>query len=175
MTADVRVATPTHAAEFLWTSRKALQESVAELVNRLRNVVDGIIGKNETELSQLGKILNLLSPEFSVILEEDRSSNCLKMLQKNYLNLIDFLYKECDSLTKSMHILMSNIYYNNKFDFEKNYIHFSELNPEKPLDRGYAIVYSEEGCIVKSKKQAAMLKSLLLRFNDGMINVKMNK
>ncbi|MCR5563788.1 MAG: exodeoxyribonuclease VII large subunit [Desulfovibrio sp.] len=175
MTADVRVATPTHAAEFLWTSRKALQESVAELVNRLRNVVDGIIGKNETELSQLGKILNLLSPENSVILEEDRYSNCLKMLQKNYLNLIDSFCTECDSLTKSMHILMSNIYYNNKFDFEKKYIHFSELNPEKPLDRGYAIVYSEEGCIVKSKKQAAMLKSLLLRFNDGMINVKMNK
>lgn len=175
MTADVRVATPTHAAEWLLTSRKVFNESLLELENKLRKIIDGILVKNEVELSQLCKILNLLSPKNAVISEKNKRNTYLAMLRKNFANLIYSSCIECDILTKNMHSLINNIYSENKYDFDKKYIKFLELNPEKPLNRGYAIVYSEDGDVVKSKKQATVLKTLLIQFNDGNISVKTNQ
>ena len=43
------------------------------------------------------------------------------------------------------------------------------INPLKVLERGYALVYDEEGKIVSSAKSARRLRKMQIQFSDGII------
>ncbi len=61
--ADLRVATPSHAAQMLWTDRDTLRQAVDRLELDLSRAYLELVGGHEQELLQLRRALAWLSPE----------------------------------------------------------------------------------------------------------------
>lgn len=63
MVADLRGATPSHAAQLLWTPRRELWQRLDELVVALSRLQKGRTNSLENILNQKARLLELLSPE----------------------------------------------------------------------------------------------------------------
>ncbi len=83
LTADVRAATPSHAAQLLWPLRRELMQAVDDLDIRLARAMKNIIGLASERLAQKSSSLALLSPCGRLRRLKEKNEELSSRLHKN--------------------------------------------------------------------------------------------
>ncbi|TVQ99047.1 MAG: exodeoxyribonuclease VII large subunit [Desulfovibrionales bacterium] len=166
LTADVRAATPSHAAQLLWPERRELAQAVDELENRLLVATRALLRRKEDLLTGQTKALSWLSPRVRVLravdqlerLERDLARCGLAMLQQRRSALLQTqtnLNRTLDGrvwsawqtrLDQCVQPLLAfgrQALLRREHELAKLETAMNNLNPERPLEKGFCLVQSE--------------------------------
>lgn len=148
--ADTRAATPTAAAEIITPDLRELLEELADIREYLRSSVAGTVQKAREKLDMLRSHRALTQPQSRIQEERER----LKELEKR-------LYSHTkNDLAKKQQALKS---------FQKQ---LRALDPERVLERGYAILLDPRSKVLSSASAAASHSELTVKMHDGTLEVR---
>ena len=146
--ADLRVPTPSAAAELVTSDRENVSRHLGQLENTVKRTVEYALAQSRAALNNM--LYRLREPE--------------RMLA-NYLQHID----ELDS---AIDFSVRNFMHTNLLAVEKLSVKLDAMNPEKMLNNGYVFVAeTATGKPVKTSKKAPGTR-LDLTFSDGVLKVK---
>ena len=145
--ADRRAATPTAGAEISSISIDEINEFLLQSKKKLDRVISEQISGETLQLEHLKKELEYYNP-----------SNTISSLREN----LELLKKNLDDK-------ISVIFNNNKQLLEFKRQALGIINPESVLQRGYSIVYDENGEILNSVENIKEEDSLKIRLFDGTV------
>ncbi len=172
MTADVRAATPSHAAQILWPEREDLMQYVDGLELALSDALYDKIDSCAKNLQMREQALQWLSPLRIWQRQEDRLKNCHErlvhcgqnILEKNNAklqNYIDILPDAHMRYTQNVHNLI-----------ESYSLRLKAVSPIAPLERGYALLRSEQGQVLSSVNDVELNQCVNMTLLDGQILAK---
>ncbi len=141
--ADMRAATPTAAAELACMDINSLKNQLASLQNKFTRQI-------EFTLNQLAQKLDFLARRLVSPLQRLES----KAIQINQLkNRMDIaLQRRLQTLQQHVLRLKNSL---------------EQLNPNAVLARGYALVQTEKGEVVRSTSQIKLTDTIQIRFSEG--------
>ena len=220
MTADLRAATPSHAAQLLWPARSELWKSLDEAGAALLRGAQRGVSRVESQLREYERILQWRSPaqqhsRLSVQLEHlaamffgaafrwlaDKRSAWERLESRRraaltpdgiqaLLTRLDWLNKALDAamarhgdraehelallqerLPKAAHALADAAAHRH----EKLHMALESFNPLAPLSRGYALVRTMKGRLLRSVKQAEPGQEVEIRTSDGYLSAEIRR
>jgi len=148
--ADKYVSTPTGAAELAVPDQSELLENLKQT----KNYID--------------QILNDKINSYSIRLKDLSNNKCLKDIAYNYDKNIEKLMnyrKYLDNYLKNKFLNLDSLVKSKTEIIET-------LNPKKLLEKGYSIVYNDEGLIINSTKSVKDNQKLKIQMSDGIIQTK---
>jgi exodeoxyribonuclease VII large subunit len=151
--ADVRAATPSHAAEMIVPNLKELQ---AGLVQIMRHIVREISFKKDFYREKLTRF------QRSPILLNPR-------------NLVYQKIQHFDFLVEKFNGLMKRKYENARADYEKAISNLALVNPKAILSRGYSIVETKNRTIVRDSKQVQVQEDVTIHLHQGNLECRILK
>ncbi len=146
--ADLRAATPSNAAELAVPDREALYQMLDSCSASLSTSLTRQLTASRQQLKMLSSRPALQSPDFYI---QQQSKN-LKLL----CNRLDSLQK--------------NILHQSRQRFLSQAAKLDALSPLKVLTRGYAMVQTGEGSVVRSVRDISVGEDLDIRFSDGAVS-----
>ena len=189
---DLRVPTPTAAAELITEFNFQLQDRFNEIrldlerdilqkTENLKLLIENKIAKLKNPLTKLREISQSLD-NIDLRLHQNQ-----KLIIANYKNTINLLLKDINSYSPAKKLLDLNrqlVLFNDvlqkgissKFKtFNNQLIEFSKnldiLNPLSILDRGYAIVTNDNGKAIKNSSEVSKGDLLKARLSKGTLEV----
>lgn len=190
---DLRAPTPTAAAEIASNGYYNLNEKLQTFKNDLHDNISSLITNKKyivnTKKAELKNPLTNLKEKIQKI---DNIDLRLLQAQKNFLkekalilnNLSGFLNElNPKKNIKELHLMLLNIkskielHTLSKLKFSKSYLtklesNIKALDPLSILERGYSIVETEDGKIVKNSREIKAGQKLSTRFATGSASVK---
>ncbi|MDR1124902.1 MAG: exodeoxyribonuclease VII large subunit [Deltaproteobacteria bacterium] len=171
LVADLRAATPSHAAQLLWPERRELAQRVDELEMRLQAAVQAQLGRFEKKLAAREQILRLLSP----LNRLEKAALALESLTRRLtaavpasLDKKERGFRGClASLERAMPQRLDLV----GRSLENFSLRLAGLDPQLPLRRGYALVKKADGGILRSSVEASPGDGLELCLVDGTVPV----
>ncbi|MDL2307096.1 exodeoxyribonuclease VII large subunit [Desulfovibrio sp. OttesenSCG-928-C06] len=169
--ADKRAATPSHAAQMLWVERRELVQLVDELEQGLGALLEHRLNRAESALGGLERVLGLLSPAGRL----ERSAVELDNLVGRFSRTLPQRLAKAEGAFDSVwHRLLGGLPQglearSHRLDILAERL--SGLNPELPLQRGYAFVKRSDGSILRSSAEAMAGEMLALHLVDGQVPV----
>ena len=149
--ADLRVPTPSAAAELVTSDRENVARHLGQLENTVKRSVEYAVSKSKSALSNM--IYRLREPE--------------RMLS-NFRQHLD----ELDSL---LDFSVRNFLHSRQLAVEKMSVKLDAMNPAKMLDNGYVFVSeSATGTPVNTSRKSPGTR-LNLTFSDGVMQVKVER
>ncbi len=145
--ADVRAATPTAAAEQAVPDRAELREQFLTVASLLESAWQQRYNTERSLLQDTGRRLELQSPSWRVRNDRQRLDELQSQLGRNERHRLEILRGNTWSLHKRL----------------------TSLSPQAVLQRGYAIVRTGEGELVKSVQQVQKNDMLDIHVTDGVI------
>lgn len=171
LVADMRAATPTHAAQLLWLERRELAQRVDELEMALRSLLDMRLARCETALGGQEKILRLLSPAGRL----ERGESALRELMRRLLRAgpqtLELAERKLGALARDLARGLPARLESREHRLALFAGRLEGLDPEQPLRRGYAFVKRGDGSILRSRNQASDGERLDLYLVDGVVPV----
>ncbi len=167
--ADYRAATPTHAAQVLFSEKEELAKTLSIKKESLQKSIMNIFAKKKYSLQKESEMLANLNPKKNI---------------EHLFRLVPQWKKQLDLLLKTKIILAKNalIQCDTKLRAQKFEIvgqkqqelalyatKLAGLNPKKPLEKGYAYIKRENGQILKSINDVEKDEILLLHLLDGTV------
>lgn len=146
--ADLRAPTPTAAAELATPHQDDLRSDLFEVAQRLRFTARSALAAPRWQLADLEKRLALRSPRARVRSDRQR--------------LDDLLHRIAIGTQHNLQLKQARL-----AGFEQR---LAALNPEAVLARGYAVVRSPGGVLVKSVRQVSPGDPLKVLVSDGEFN-----
>lgn len=194
MTADVRAATPTHAAQLLWQERGVLMQAVDEYEMRLTRSWQQAMEKREAHVAALTKGLSWLSPEKRIDRWEGAFTDLGLRMQRAWgqyaERLDDALYRitmraaaACgpDALQdrfRTTEVLFERLrrageqqLQKQEHLVERTTLQLEGLNPHLPLERGYSLVRLQDGTFLRSAGSVRKGDRLDVVVQDGSVQV----
>ena len=189
---DIRVPTPTAAAELITEFNFQLQDRFSEIeLNLERNIVQKIENLKLHIDNKKAKLKNPLTKLREISQSIDNVDLRLHQNQKliiaNYKNAINLLSKGINSFSPEKKLIDLNkqvvvfndvlkkiistkfkLFNNQLIELNKN---LDILNPLSILDRGYAIVTNDSGKAIKSSKEVSRGELLKARLSKGTLEV----
>ena len=189
---DIRVPTPTAAAELITEFNFQLQDRFSEIeLNLERNILQKIENLKLHIDNKKAKLKNPLTKLREISQSIDNVDLRLHQNQKliiaNYKNAIDLLSKGINSFSPEKKLIDLNkqvvlfndvlkkiistkfkLFNNQLIELNKN---LDILNPLSILDRGYAIVTNDSGKAIKSSKEVSRGELLKARLSKGTLEV----
>ena len=189
---DIRVPTPTAAAELITEFNFQLQDRFSEIeLNLERNILQRIENLKLHIDNKKAKLKNPLTKLREISQSIDNVDLRLHQNQKliiaNYKNAIDLLSKGINSFSPEKKLIDLNkqvvvfsdvlkkiistkfkLFNNQLTELNKN---LDILNPLSILDRGYAIVTNDSGKAIKSSKEVSRGELLKARLSKGTLEV----
>lgn len=172
MTADVRAATPSHAATLLWTSKRDMEQEVDELEMRLQQAFTRILNSSNDRVASLCRTLHWFSPEQRLQRNEEQCA----VLQKRLVAGLDKVISQGEY---ALHLagqrlpdLIAKMADYHEFALDKLETRLCAHDPYAPMRRGYALVQTPEGEFVRSVSQTHLGQDIDLVLNDGVLGVK---
>lgn len=144
--ADVRAATPSHAAELIVPDRSEARQELDELKMELKNAA---LSALDDRINELKTLSGRLSPVLLVKKMDERLKNIGNIRKNLTIKVLSSIRQRQDALN----LIKGNL---------------EAVNPEKVLKRGYAMVYAEKQ-LVTSITQAKIEENLSVRVSDGTI------
>ena len=145
--ADLRAATPSNAAELAVPDQEALRQHMDNLLSVMTTALARQLKTNRQHLKMLSDSPVLQSP-FDYINQREKS---LKLLENRLLSAQNQI-----------------IHFHNR-SFLSNAAKLDALSPLKVLTRGYAMVQSENGQVVRSVNQVTTGENIHIRVSDGSV------
>lgn len=150
---DLRAATPTAAAELATPERSELEKNLDAYSSRIVYALDGRIEAYRQLLTRLENHFNLLSPQARIRSSRQRVDDLNRQNFRQTQHLLQLNRARLDSAAQRLAV----------------------LNPAAILERGYAIVRSQEGLIIHSTHQVNPGESLEILVSDGQFDVKVQQ
>ncbi len=148
--ADLRVATPSHAAQALWPLRETLMQRVDELSARLAGAYLKLLRERADQLSSLQQGLSWFSPLKRLDRDEKQLQSLLKRLNRAAGQRMDQAGQRLELLLAKLH----------------------GLDPDKPLERGYSLLLHPDGSLVASVDELHAHDLVDIRLHDGNVAAK---
>ncbi len=145
--ADLRAATPSNGAELAVPDRDALRQAMDSMLCAMTTVLARQLKTYRQHLKMLSDSPVLQSP-FDYIKQRDKS---LRLLENRLLSAQNQI-----------------IHFHNR-SYLTNTAKLDALSPLKVLTRGYAMMQSEEGQVVRSVKQLTPGDKVRIRVSDGSV------
>lgn len=173
MTADLRAATPSHAAQLLWPLRSELWQRLDQLQINLDRSLEISLHAATRELQRLTSLLQLLSPAKKLARDERELHLARARLKREMLHFLDVKTGEyrlvsrqlpgreqmlssiadrgekCALLMEAVQVGTENLQRRLEARASALATALSALDPARPLTRGYAILYDQKGHLPK--------------------------
>ncbi len=167
LVADVRAATPTNAAEI---ATPDFAELLADLAHTEARITTGLRHFMVLQRHLLDTVINRLrhaleEPVRQVDTLKERLFYQLKQRERTFWKHQTDIQRGAQVLQASKNLIIS-LTQQQIMVLESK---LGSLNPEAVLTRGYSIVTSVDGVIVKSTKQVALQDQLAVQLSDGTI------
>ena len=193
---DMRVPTPTAAAELvtefiyqlddkLKNYKTRLYETIENIFENIKQVIDlnnsklknPIILLREKSQRLDNMDLRLQQNQKSIILNKSNQINILVSLLKNTnpLSRLNLINEKISNSLNNMNKGVKEKLKAGHNNLEKLYKNIKILNPLSILDRGYAIITNHKGVALKSSKQVNNRENLKARLSKGSIEVEVKK
>lgn len=193
--ADLRVATPSHAAQALWSRRDSLAQRVDELSERLLGGYQQLLRELGDELAGLTRGLSWFSPlkRLTRLAESfARETVSLHRAGERFLSakgellirerealgralgpeVMDRRSEELSRLGLRLHSAMSRRLDQAGQRLELAGVRLTGLNPELPLQRGYSLMLDAQGRVVTSVAGLAAEDRVDIRVSDGAVHAR---
>ena len=219
MVADLRAATPSHAAQLLWPERQWYMQLVDDLEIHFASTMLRKLGEYEQKLSTVSQALHWLSPERGLARMDVRLEGlCHRLgaamersLAKSDLllsrldatlrrhiagNRLDLQLVELNSLTLRLQQGRSTFMQQNRqllelsesrltssfacrldhlsYELKQAELKLAVLNPEIPLNKGYACALATDGHFIRSVRELEPGMSLIVQLRDGKVDTRVN-
>lgn len=194
MTADMRAATPSHAAQLLWPSRTTLMQQVDSVENALQDAMENALERAAERLQAHERALGWLSPVRALGRLEDNFTAKRERLELAMTRFMDGQQLKLQHLTgrmvaafgpeKTRHKADTLAQYSQRLQWamdaavqkcsarlEQHAVSLEALSPLAPLERGYALLCDARGQVVRSVDAASVGDSLDVRLVDGSLTV----
>ena len=146
--ADLRAATPSNAAELAVPDQAALRQSLDSITNAMATALQRQLKAYKQQLNLLAASPSLQSPESYL----QQRKNSLQLLQERF-------FAAQNQIINRHH--QKFLTYAAKLD---------ALSPLKVLTRGYAMVQTEQGSVVRSVQQLNENQSIHITLHDGTVD-----
>lgn len=170
LTADMRAATPSHAAQLLWPLRSDLWQRLDELSLSLGRPLRYRLESGERSLEQLSQRLEWHSPVQKLARFEQQITDLALRMTRSFALLLErkqLLYR---GLADKFNIGADKMLTAKNRVLEQLEQKLRALNPAAPLSRGYAWLYNSAGPIT-SVNQLASGDSLRAMLPDGVLEL----
>ena len=212
MVADLRAATPSHAAQLLWPERQWYAQLVDDLEANLLEAAERRLSQADQRLDTLGRALAWLSPErglarleerfgtlarrldFALEQKLERTDARLRFLEAGMSRyaesrVLDTRLEQTAALTRRLRqaqaLRLEQIggrldtassrleeRFARQFEglerqLERHDLRLRGLDPEGPLERGYAYAFTADGHFVRSIRDVQPGASLTVKIRDG--------
>lgn len=194
MTADVRAATPTHAAQLLWPERRELAQRVDELEMALTRGMERRFARLDEQLGALVRGLAWLSPERALARLDERFADAAARLGRAWdalalrdaarLDAADAALarrlgpetwerreRAVDALEARLHWAGERAVTGREHELERHALRLDALDPLRPLERGYSLVRRSDGGFLRSVGEVAPGDALSVLVRDGEVDV----
>jgi len=151
--ADVRAATPTAAAEIVAPDIRELMGELYDLRRRLKSSVENRVLVARARLERLSGSRVLSHPQERLQREQETVSRLQQRLLTTTQSRFQLEKRRLDS-------------YN---------LQLRALDPQRVLERGYAILSQENGSVLSSAQQAQPQQLLTAQLHDGSLQVRVEK
>jgi len=151
--ADVRAATPSHAAELAVPDCRELKIRIDNMFSSIRNSINFTLSDYRSLLNGYSKSKVLTNP--------------LSMFDEKKMSLIsatERLYSSMDRKNKDL-----------RAGIQRVSAQLTALNPLAVLSRGYGAVFNEVGDVVKGVYNLKKGDNVIVKLSDGNINAKVQK
>ncbi|MBS3780468.1 MAG: exodeoxyribonuclease VII large subunit [Desulfovermiculus sp.] len=177
LVADLRAATPSHAAQLLWPERSGFIQAIDDLETRLFSTWKARLDREEYTVQALHRALGWLSPKRNLLRMQERLLSLSKNLHRLGLGLTrskeDALLqagkilmrrgtdphwqREEDRITlleSKLQTMIHSLVRDKEHQFQDLQTSLSGLDPYRPLRRGYSLVRLESnGAILRRSEQ----------------------
>ena len=171
---DIRVPTPSAAAETVVPDRSTLASSLEDYRRRISDRVHGIISSHKTEIAEL-----------KLRVDPSRLSRRLDMMHQQTADLSERISTaamrrislESESVVRLHELLsrgVSQRITTAKLELSALKEKIQSCNPKKPLERGYALIKSGT-TVIRSKTQLSKGDIVTVGLSDGDVTVKVEK
>jgi len=146
--ADARASTPTDAAKRIVPDVGEEQRRVAELRARLRRTVTGRLDREQALLDALRHRPVLARPQ----------------------ELVDRLGFEVDGLIRTARRCLAHQFDRADDELRQHLARVQALSPQATLGRGYSVVQTDDGSVVRKAEQAPAGTNLVVRLAEGRLS-----
>ena len=146
--ADLRAATPSNAAELAVPDQDALRQALDSSTTAMANALQRQLKACKQQLSLLAASPTLQNPD-GYILQRKKT--------------LEFLFERLSAV-------QNQALNKHRQRFLTNAAKLDALSPLKVLTRGYAMVQTEEGSVVRSVGQISENQNINITLNDGSVN-----
>lgn len=171
LTADVRAATPSHAAQLLWPERTELWQRLDDAESALARAINMKIDALESSLSHLSDVLGWLSPKSRLERLELRLNPLADKLDWQITNFLTGCEDKYRYLQAALQPAMQRLLSECEVRFVSLESSLKATDPRAPLGRGYALLFNEAG-LVRSASDARLGENLRVMLEDGRLLVK---
>jgi len=144
---DLRVSTPTGAAEAATPNQEDIMTMIAEEEKRILLTMERLINRRQEKIELLSSRSFFSRPIDLYKPIEEKITSLKERLNSAIANAIKLKEEKLNSFKK----------------------HLSAINPYAVLNRGYGIIYNEKGTIVRSINEVGNETRLNLKVKDGII------
>ncbi|MBP2240821.1 exodeoxyribonuclease VII large subunit [Cytobacillus eiseniae] len=191
--ADLRAPTPTGAAELAVPHIEDLSERIYNRQSRLVRAVKEQINIQNNRLSRIQRSYAFRYPQKLYEQRLEQADKWTEQLHRGASKLIDRKTDQLEAIQKRMkrnhpdeqlmvakagqikmeqrlNRVITSILSSKEKDFSHLLLTLEALSPLKIMDRGYSIVYSDDGKLIKTVSQIKQNDNIKVKVSDGMIN-----
>lgn len=193
LVADLRAATPSHAAQLLWPERSTLVQAVDECQMRLTRRWEATMRERERQLESLSKGLVWLSPERQMLRLSERFADMARRMAHAVRMRLDTTEmalrhdvgrlvrafgpevlmrraQALEAMDDRLHWAGDRVLGRQEGVFERLAARLGPLDPMLPLERGYSLVRRADGSFLRSIADAAAGDPLAIMVQDGVVH-----
>ena len=172
LVADARAATPTHAAQLLWTERRELVQRVDEAELQLNRAWNTSLAWRDGTLAAMAKALDWLSPARAFGRWEERLAGLGERLDRAAAACHERAAFRLHNLERRLPQAFSTARGAREHALERLSLRLGGLDPMRPLERGYALAQTAKGTFVRSVTDITPGDGLNLILRDGSVPVR---
>lgn len=172
LVADVRTATPSHAAQILWPERRELAQLVDEAELSLRRAWESGMSEREKKTDALARALHWLSPAKTLDRWEQTLETLSGRMERAALVGLERRALLLAALETRLPASIAASLRWREHGLERLALRLEALNPLGPLDRGYALARTAKGTFARSVADLAPGDGLELILRDGSVPVR---
>ena len=196
LAADVRAATPTHAAQLLWEEREVLAQGVDEAIQALARAARGSLARVHGRLAEVREKLAWLSPAARLgrlqheidtarrhmaawgnehVQRQSRTLGTFEGRLRTWAERqIRQTHEQLQTATHDLKRAGRALYQAKAHTLAVACARLQALNPRAPLERGFALVHRENG-LVRSTAQVHPGMRLTVELMDGSFGVQVEE
>ena len=170
LAADLRAATPSHAAQLLWPERSVLAQRADEAEMRLTRAFHRFIESRSRLLDGYAKALSWLSPRSRVERLADRLEGLALRLEASGRGRVERAGQRLENLSARLAPASARLAERASSRLEVLSARLEGLDPERPLARGYALARKADGTFLRSVDEVRPGDGLDILVRDGAVN-----